>query len=659
LPREVLTLRVHRISSQSIALPKSNRLGLTVSVCVFLVAVIWIVFGQTLGHDFVNYDDQNYVYENPKITGGLNLASIAWAFGHVHAQNWHPLTTISHMLDCQLYGLKPGGHHFTNVLLHTVAVLLLFAVLRRMTGALWRSAFVAAVFAIHPLHVESVAWVAERKDVLSAVFFMLTLNAYVCYARAPSIARYLTVAALFVLGLMSKPMLVTLPFILLVLDYWPLKRFAPATSVTSKANWLNWWERQSPLRRPILEKIPLLALSAISSTVTFLVQREALGWTEDLRVSSRFNNAVVSYIAYIWQMLRPVKLAVFYPHPENRLPPWEIILSLVALIAITVIAIVLRRKRPYIVVGWLWYLGMLVPVIGLVQVGWQGRADRYTYLPQIGLYVMITWAIAELSVSWRHQRQIAAFGAAIILGALAWRAWNQASFWLNSETLWTHTLAVTSKNDVAENNLGIIFLGRGQVDPAISRFQAAVDIRPANAAAHDNLAKAFLQKGRVSDAMVQYRKMLEIQPGNVEAHNILGTVLIQQGRVSEAIEQWREALAIQPENGNAKSNLAWVFATDPEQSFRNGPEAVQLAEQALQLSGGKNPIILRTLAAAYAETGEFSNAIQTAQQGVELANSLGNSRLATELQGNIAIYQEQRPLRDFSLTHGNSPPRNE
>jgi tetratricopeptide (TPR) repeat protein len=331
----------------------------------------------------------------------------------------------------------------------------------------------------------------------------------------------------------------------------------------------------------------------------------------------------------------------------------------VALIAITVIAIVLRRKRPYIVVGWLWHLGMLVPVIGLVQVGWQGRADRYTYLPQIGLYVMITWAIAELSVSWRHQRQIAAFGAAIVLGALAWRAWNQASFWLNSETLWTHTLAVTSKNDVAENNLGIIFLGRGQVDQAISRFQAAVDIRPANAAAHDNLAKAFLQKGRVSNAMVQYRKMLEIQPGNVEAHNILGTVLIQQGRVSEAIEQWREALAMQPENGNAKSNLAWVFATDPEQSFRNGPEAVQLAKQALQLSGGKNPIILRTLAAAYAETGEFSKAIQAAQQGVELANSVGNSRLATELQGNIALYQEQRPLRDFSLKHDNSPPRNE
>ena len=616
-----------------------------------------MVFGQTLGDDFINYDDQNYVYENTKITGGLNLAGIAWAFSHVHAQNWHPLTTISHMLDCQLYGLRAGGHHFTNVLLHTVAVLLLFAVLREMTGALWQSAFVAAMFAIHPLHVESVAWVAERKDVLSAVFFMLTLGAYVRYARAPSIARYLAVAALLALGLMSKPMLVTLPFVLLLLDYWPLKRFAPATPAESKAKSLDWWERQSrKLSGLILEKIPLIALSAISGTVTFLAQRQALGWTEDLPVSLRFNNAVVTYIAYIWQMLWPVKLAVFYPHPENRLPLWEIVLALAVLIAITVAGIVLRRKRPYFITGWLWYLGMLVPVIGVIQVGWQGRADRYTYLPQIGLYVLAAWAVADLSASWHRQRQIAAVGAAILLGALTWHAWNQASFWRNSETLWTHTLAVTSDNDVAENNLGIIFLGRGQVDEAISRFQTAVDLRPENAPAHDNLAKAFLQKGRVPDAMLHYRKLLEIQPDNVEARNILGTVLIQQGRVREAIEQWQETLAMQPENGNAKSNLAWVFATYPEESVRNGTQAVQLAAQALQLSGGKNAIILRTLAAAYAESGRFAEAVHTAERGLELAIGQGNAHLAAELQQNIALYRMNSPLRDTSPVGVHRPP---
>ena len=637
------------MSSRSIALAKTNHRWLTVSVCIFLAAVTWMVFGQTLGHDFINYDDQNYVYENAKITGGLNLASIAWAFSHVHAQNWHPLTTISHMLDCQLYGLKAEGHHFTNVLLHTVAVLLLFAVLREMTGALWRSAFVAAVFAIHPLHVESVAWVAERKDVLSAVFFILTLGAYVRYARAPSIVRYLAVATLFALGLMSKPMLVTVPFVLLLLDYWPLKRFPPATSVKSKGKWLSWWERQSrKLSGLILEKIPLIALSAISGTVTFLAQRQALGWTEDLPVSLRFNNAVVTYIAYIWQMLWPARLAVFYPHPENRVPLWEIILALAVLIAITLTGIVLRRKRPYFITGWLWYLGMLVPVIGVIQVGWQGRADRYTYLPQIGLYVLVAWAIADLSASWRHQRQFAAVGAAILLGALTWRAWNQASFWRNSETLWTHTLAVTADNDVAENNLGIIFLGRGQVDEAISRFQAAVDLRSENAPAHDNLAKAFLQKGQVADAMLHYRKLLEIQPDNAEAHNILGTILIQQGRVREAIEQWQETLGMQPENGNAKSNLAWVFATYPEESIRNGTQAVQLAAQALQLSGGKNAIILRTLAAAYAESGRFAEAVRTAERGLELAIGQGNAGLAAELQRNIALYRLNSPLRDTS-----------
>jgi tetratricopeptide (TPR) repeat protein len=560
------------------------------------------------------------------------------------------------MLDCQLFGLKAGGHHFTNVFLHTAAVLLLFAALRQMTGALWRSAFVAAVFAIHPLHVESVAWIAERKDVLSAVFFMLTLNAYCWYARRPSVGRYFTVPAMFACGLMSKPMLVTVPFVLLLLDYWPLKRFASWSSVSLKTKSLDWKGQGSLQWRLILEKIPLLAFSAALGTITFLAQRDALGWAEDLPISLRFNNAVVTYLIYIWQMVWPTRLAVFYPHPQNRLQLWEIILALTFLVTVTVIAIVLRKRRPYLIVGWLWYLGMLVPVIGLVQVGWQARADRYTYLPQIGLYILAAWGIADLSSAWRRQRQIAAVGAALLLGALSWASWGQVSFWRNSETLWTHTLAVTSKNDVAENNLGIILLGRGQVDEAISRLQTAVDLRPENAAAHDNLAKAFLQNGQVADAMVHYRKLLEIQPENVESRNILGTVLVQQGLVREAIEQWQETLAIQPENGNAKSNLAWVFATYPDGSVRNGTKAIQLAEQALQLSGGTNPIILRTLAAAYAESGRFAEAIDTAQQGFELATKQGNTGLANEFRSYISLYRAGEPLRDTSLVSASHSP---
>ena len=554
------------------------------------------------------------------------------------------------MLDCQLYGLRAGGHHFTNVLLHTISVVLLFLALRQMTGALWRSAFVATLFAIHPLHVESVAWVAERKDVLSGVFFMLTLLAYVHHVRAPSIRRYLTVALAFTAGLMSKPMLVTLPFVLLLLDYWPLSRIRTQKSGVGG---------QENVCKLILEKIPLVMLSAISSTATYLAQRYAIGGAEELPISSRATNALVTYVAYIWQMLWPVKLAVFYPHPENRLPVWEIILALAALIAISAAAFAVRKKRPYVITGWLWYLGMLVPVIGLVQVGWQGRADRYTYLPQIGLYIMGTWTVADWSASWRHQREILGASAAIIIGVLSWRGWIQTTFWRDSETLFTHTLAVTSNNDVAENNLGIVLLRKGKLDEAISMLQAAVNLRPENAPAHDNLAKAFLQKGQVADAMIHYRKLLKIQPENVEAHNILGTVLIQQGRIREAIEQWQETLTIQPDNGNAKSNLAWVFATSPEGSFRDGVRAVQLAEQALRLSGGKNPIIFRTLAAAYAESGRFPEAIETAKRGVELANSQGNASLAAELQNNIVLYQTARPLRDPSLTTGSLSPHSE
>jgi protein O-mannosyl-transferase len=614
-------------------------------VCVFLALLTWGVFAQTLRYDFVNYDDPSYVYQNTRITSGFSLSNIVWAFTHVHSGNWHPLTTITHMLDCQLYGLKASWHHFTNVLLHTIAVVLLFLALQRMTGALWQSAFVAAVFAVHPLHVESVAWIAERKDVLSAVFFMLTLLAYFHYTRAPSTGRYLLVALGVALGLMSKPMLVTLPLVLLLLDYWPLDRIKGQSSGATR-----------PLLQVVIEKIPLIALSVVSSIVTFLAQREAIGWTEQLPIMDRLSNAIVTYVVYIWQMLWPAKLAVFYPHPENRLPIWAIFLAVIVLVGITAAAFILRKKAPYFITGWLWYLGMLVPVIGLVQVGWQGHADRYTYLPQIGLYIAVTWAVADATVSWRFQRTTLGVVAALLLSVLSWRARLQTTYWRDSETLFTHALAVTSKNDVALNNLGIIFLDKGQLDEAILKLRAAIDLRPDNGPAHDNLAKALLQKGQLPEAMVQYRKFLEIEPKNVEARNTLGTALIQQGRVSEAIAQWQEALAIQPNNGNAASNLAWVFATCPEDSIRNGSRAVELAEKAMRLSGGKIPMVFRIVAAAYAEDGRFADAIQAAQRGAELAASQGNSALAVELRNSVALYEAGRPLRDPHITNGGSSP---
>jgi protein O-mannosyl-transferase len=535
----------------------------TLIVCVLLVGITWAVFGQTLRHDFVNYDDHVYVYENPLVTNGLSLHTIVRAFTQPHARNWHPLTTISHMLDCRLYGLKAGGHHFTNVLLHTVAVVLLFLLLRQMTTALWPSAFVAAVFAIHPLRVESVAWIAERKDVLSAVFFMLTLGASFRYVRQPSVGRYLTMSILFALGLMSKPMLVTLPVILLLLDYWPLGRTQKLETRGHKSEVRG--QRMQSWLTLVAEKIPLFALSAGSCVITFVVQKRGSTQIDQLPFLWRLNNAFVSYVAYLWQLFWPVKLAVFYPHPNDSLSLWQIILAAVILCSITAIAIRVRQKRPYLLVGWMWYLGMLLPVIGLVQVGEQARADRYTYLPQIGLYLALTWLIVDLSIRWQWRRKILAAGAVTIILLLSWRASVQASYWKNSESLWTHALAVTSGNDVAHNNLGFIFLRRGELDEAISHFETALRIRSHNAESHynlglalihNNLANALVRKGRLDDAIPHYEKAVVLRPDYADAHYNFGVALLKEGRLEEAIIHWRKTVSLHPEDVEAHITLA-------------------------------------------------------------------------------------------------------
>jgi protein O-mannosyl-transferase len=431
---------VHRINSQLTALLNTRCRRVIVCVSILLAAVTWIVFGQTLRYDFVNSDDPSYVYENPKITGGLNKASIIWAFTHIHALNWHPLTTITHMLDCQLYGLRAGGHHFSNVLLHTIGVVLLFVVLQQMTGALWRSAFVAAVFAIHPLHVESVAWVSERKDVLSGVFFMLTLLAYVHYARAPSIWRYLTVAFVFGLGLMSKPMLVTLPFVLLLLDYWPLGRIRNGRSAVPRQ-----------LLRLVFEKILLMELSAVSSVVTFLAQRVAVGSVvEQSPILSRITYDPVSYVFYVWQMFWPANQQISYYHFAN-LQLWEGILAATILGGITIVATILRKNAPYLITGWLWYIGMLVPVTGLA-LGGPAHFDHYTYLPQIGLYIAGTWAVVDLTASWRRQRIVLGTAALLVIGVLSWRARIQTSYWRDTETL-RHSENKTAEPDACAGEI--------------------------------------------------------------------------------------------------------------------------------------------------------------------------------------------------------------
>jgi Flp pilus assembly protein TadD len=602
-------------------------------ICVGLVAVTWLVFGQTLGHQFVNYDDGSYVYRNPNIAQGLSLHGIRWAFTHVHSQNWHPLTTISHMLDRELFGLKPRGHHFTNVLFHAVAVLLLFLVLRDMTANTWRSAFIAGLFAIHPLRVESVAWIAERKDLLSGVFFMLTLAAYVRYTRLPSLARYLTLSILFACGLMSKPMLVTTPFVLLLLDYWPLNR--------SQSSGVR-------VQRLIIEKIPLLLLSAASCVATIVAQRQATGSTEELPPLWRINNAIVSCVTYIWQMFWPARLSVFYPHPENRLSIFQVSGAAVLLLGISFLVIVLRRKRPYLLIGWFWYLIMLMPVIGIFQVGMQGHADRYTYLPHIGLYLLVTWSVAEMSILRRRKEILFGISGIVLLG-LGLCAWRQAAHWKNSETLWSHALAINPNDDVAQAGLGGVLLDDGKFDEAIVHFQRALTIRPGNAQAHRSLANALMKEGNASEAIAHWQKDLELQPEDFETRDDLGVVLVQQGQLRAAMAEWGKSLQYNPDDVNALNNLAWVLAAAPEASLRDGAKAVELVQHALQLSGKTNAMLYRTLAAAYAESGRFSDAIEMANHGRELAVEQRNIGLRDELERNIKLYQAGSPHRDAGL----------
>ena len=611
-----------------------------IAICAGLVALTWLVFGQTLAHDFVNYDDQNYVYENPQITSGISVGGVAWAFTHIHAQNWHPLTTISHMLDSQGYGLHPGGHHFTNVLLHTIAVVLLFLGLRQMTGAIWRSAMVAAVFAIHPLRVESVAWVAERKDVLSGVFFMLTLLSYVRYVRRPSLAAYSLVAFFVAMGLMSKPMLVTLPAVLLLLDYWPLRRFGEASRNPDGRT----------VRFLLAEKIPLLLLVAGACVATLAAQSQYIGVGENLPWWWRINNAALSYLTYARQMVWPIGLVPFYPHPENTLSVTQIVGAMFALAVVSAFAVWQRRQRPYLLVGWLWYVGMLVPVIGLVQVGWQAHADRYTYLPQIGLYVAMVWGAGERLSRSDSGRRVAAVCAVVVIVGLTSVAWKQTTYWRNSETLWTRTLAVTPNNDVAHNNLGVVLLARGETAEAMTHFRTALSLRPDNVSAHISVANVLVHEGKVSEGLAHLQRVIELEPGNSEARNLLGVVLLQQGDTEGALREWRTTIEFDPNNGNARSDLAWVYATNPDPAVRDGTKAVKFAREAVAISGGGNALVLRTLAAALAEAGQFDRAIEAARAARDRALTDGNTALVTELEATAPLYQAHTPLRDPSQT---------
>jgi tetratricopeptide (TPR) repeat protein len=723
-------------------------------ICLALAAITLAVFGQTVRHQFVNFDDGDYVVTNPVVAHGLSFNGFIWAFARPHHANWHPLTWLSHMLDCQLYGLHPGGHHLTNVLLHTGTAIALFLVLRRMTGAEWRSAFVAAVFAIHPLRAESVAWVSERKDVLSGLFFMLTLWAYVRYAEksggsnqwsvtshqastTPAAGNgprttdrgtlitdhrslfYLLSLLFFALGLMSKPMLVTLPAVLLLLDFWPLGRFRSLESgVQSLIS--NVHSPQSPAHtarksqivyRILPEKLPFLALSATSCVVTLLAQSKAMKPFETFPLPTRLGTALLSCKVYLVQMIYPARLAAFYPFPPHT-SAWQVTMASILLLVLSAIAWGERRRRPWLLMGWLWYLVMLLPVLGLVQVGDQAHADRYTYLPQIGIYVAITWLAADFAA----ERQVGwmALGGlmASVLAVLMACAWKQTAYWNNSEALWKHALACTSGNKLAFVNLGHELYEQGRLDEAISHYRKGLEAHPNDRQFHNNLANALREKGLLDEAIVHYEKAVEIAPRSAEAqfnlgkalglkgkpdeaipryeiavqlepdflpaqlslanallqqgqadlavphfqkvlearpndaglHLNLGLCFFQMGRMQEAKEEYEKALAIAPANPGIQNNLAWLLATCPAASLRDGDKAVELARQANALTGGEKPLILRTLAAALAQAGRFPEAVETAQHASALAEAQSIPGLARQIQSESNLYHAGKPV---------------
>ena len=575
---------------------KSFRNWVPWAICLFLALAVWAVFGQTIRYDFINYDDDIYVYENPVVTGGLTAAKIGWVFVHDNGlDEWLPFTDISHMLDWQLYGANAGRHHLTNVVLHAATAILLFLALRAMTGATWRSAFVGAVFAVHPLRVESVAWVAERKDVLSGLFFMLTLWAWYRHTQKRSnimegiqywedslsvlnprhwTLGYWLALGFFAMGLMSKNMLVTVPFVFLLLDYWPFGRVSagPATGPASPNHQSLIWFAL------VLEKVPFFFLSGLSSFITFIAQKVDVESVRGLSIPWRVGNALMAYVDYLGHMIYPDGLALLYPHPRMDLSFWRIAGSVLILLVISALVVLGRRKYPYLPVGWLWYLGMLVPVIDIMQAGDQTRADRYTYLPEIGLAILVAWGAVELCGSWRYRRIVLGATAGVTLAGLMVTAHAQTGYWTNSVAIWTRTLSCTPQSSVAHCNLGIALANQGLLNDAVIQFEQALQINPDDSKSLDNLGKILAGEGKLAEAGQRFERALRLNPDDVKTLNNLGAVLVSEGKPADAVPYFNKALQLKPDHAEAYFNLGNALAAQG-----NLGDAVQAYQQALEL----------------------------------------------------------------------------
>ena len=543
---------------------------LKIAICIFLAVSTFAVYSQVQDHEFINYDDDKYVTNNEYVKAGFTRDSVGWALTTSYNSNWHPMTWLSHMLDAQLFGPNSKGHHLTNLLFHIANVLLLFLVLLRMTGALWQSGFVAALFALHPLNVESVAWVAERKNVLSTFFWLLTMWAYIRYAQKTNLKRYSLVILFFAMGLMSKPMLVTLPFVLLLLDYWPLRRLQS--------------DRRTAISRLVYEKIPLLVLVAGSVVTTLTVQKMggALGSLNAFPIQERVINALVSYWLYLQKMIWPGGLAIFYAHPENTLSVWKGLATAALLALVTTAAIRLARRAPYFAVGWFWYLGTLIPVIQLVQTGSIAMADRYAYVPLIGIFIIIAWGLPELLAKWRLRSRILTIAAGIWISTLMLMTWNQVSHWKNSITIFSHAIEVTDIEYpdflLAHNNLANALLAEGRTGKAISHYKMAINLMPDYAVNHNHLANALFAEQKTEEAISHFKMAIELMPDYAIAHNNLGTVLLAEQKTEEAISHYKTAVKLLPDYATAHYNLGFALMKEKKTG-----EAIFHFKMAIQL----------------------------------------------------------------------------
>lgn len=654
------------------------------TLCLLLALVTVLVYSPVRHAGFLVFDDSDYAGDR-HVQSGLTAEGVKWAFTTFHASNWHPLTWLSHMLDASLFGPNPGPQHFVNVLFHAANAVLLFVLLFRLTNKLWPAAFVAALFAWHPLHVESVAWISERKDVLSMFFGLLTLMAYVGYAQKStahnpqSTVRYITTLVLFALGLMAKPMLVTLPCVMLLLDIWPLGRLRVFTSITEGRD-SRVTEHETGNTKIFIEKVPFFILTAVSCILTYLAQRtEAVMSLEQRPLGLRVENAVVSYAEYLGKAIWPAKLAVIYPLP-TQIPAWQIGAAAVLLVVISAFAWAMRKRAPYVLIGWLWFLGTLVPVIGLVQVGGQALADRYTYFPLIGVFIAIGFGAMDLAARFRISTAALAAAATLSLGACLAATAYQLRFWQDSETLFTRAIAVTKDNAIAHINLGValeqadhrqealaeykkaveidpnrfqghnnyanLLAATGERQEAFNQYQEALRLNPNAELAHVNFGTLLSEMGRFEDAMREYTEATQLAPEDPRPHYLLGKACLRHGQSAEAVKHFRQALQLDANDFQTLTWLARVLAADRDASLRNATEALQFSQQANDLTGGAQPFVLDTLGMACAEAGHFQDAQAATQKAIDLAKAAGAEKTLAAMQQRLQLYQSGQPYRE-------------